>query len=105
MRAGASGFLVKDVPSLQLVDAERRVHAGSTQRWPPSRSRRGPSPLTERDRDVLRAAADGATVATVAARLHLSDGTVRNHLPAAIGKTIARTRAEAVRPADEHGWR
>jgi len=64
----------------------------------------GAGPLTERERDVLRAAADGATVATVAARLHLSEGTVRNHLSAAIGKTTARTRAEAVRLADEHGW-
>ena len=64
----------------------------------------GAGPLTERERDVLRAAADGATVAAVAARLHLSEGTVRNHLSAAIGKTTARTRAEAVRLADEHGW-
>jgi two-component system response regulator DesR len=53
---------------------------------------------------VLLAAADGATVADVAARLHLSEGTVRNHLSAAIGKTSARTRAEAVRLADERGW-
>jgi two-component system, NarL family, response regulator DesR len=56
------------------------------------------------ERDVLRAAADGATVADVAHRLHLSEGTVRNHLSSAIGKTGARTRAEAVRSADEQGW-
>jgi two-component system response regulator DesR len=64
----------------------------------------GTSPLTDRERDVLLAAADGATVSDVAARLHLSEGTVRNHLSSAIGKTSARTRAEAVRLADERGW-
>jgi two-component system, NarL family, response regulator DesR len=107
MRAGASGFVVKDAPPEQLVDAVRRVHAGLRVVDPVLAAESlstGASPLTERERDVLRAAADGATVATVAARLHLSEGTVRNHLSAAIGKTTASTRAEAVRLADEHGW-
>ena len=65
---------------------------------------RGTSPLTPRETQVLRAASDGGTVADIAAKLALSEGTVRNHLSAAIGKTGARTRAEAVRLADEHGW-
>ena len=60
--------------------------------------------LTPRETDVLRAAADGGTVADIAAALSLSEGTVRNHLSSAIGKTGARTRAEAVRLADERGW-
>jgi two-component system response regulator DesR len=64
----------------------------------------GDSPLTERETEVLRSARDGGTVADLAAELHLSDGTVRNHLSAAIGKTGARTRAEAVRLAEERGW-
>jgi two-component system response regulator DesR len=64
----------------------------------------GASPLTARERDVLVAAADGDTVSDLAGRLHLSAGTVRNHLSSAIGKTAARTRAEAVRIAEEHGW-
>jgi two-component system response regulator DesR len=64
----------------------------------------GSSPLTSREHDVLREAADGATVADLALRLHLSEGTVRNHLSSAIGKTGARTRAAAVKIADEHGW-
>ena len=107
MQAGASGFVVKDAPPEQLVDAVRRVHAGLRVVDPVLAAESlstGASPLTDRERDVLRAAADGATVAAVAARLHLSEGTVRNHLSAAIGKTTARTRAEAVRLADEHGW-
>ena len=53
---------------------------------------------------MLRAARDGGTVADLAFSLHLSEGTVRNYLSAAIGKTGARTRAEAVRIADERGW-
>jgi two-component system response regulator DesR len=64
----------------------------------------GESPLTDREADVLRAASDGGTVADIARSLHLSDGTVRNHLSGAIGKTGARTRAEAVRVARENGW-
>jgi two-component system response regulator DesR len=64
----------------------------------------GTSPLTSRETDVLRAAREGGTVADIARSLHLSEGTVRNHLSAAIGKTGARTRAEAVRLAVENGW-
>ena len=64
----------------------------------------GTSPLTARESDVLRAARAGGTVADVARELHLSEGTVRNHLSAAIGKTGARTRAEAARIALDNGW-
>ncbi|MEN3270508.1 MAG: two-component system, NarL family, response regulator DesR, partial [Pseudonocardia sp.] len=107
MRAGAAGFVVKDAPPEQLADAVRRVHAGLRVVDPVLAAESlstGTSPLTDRERDVLLAAADGATVSDVAARLHLSEGTVRNHLSSAIGKTSARTRAEAVRLADERGW-
>jgi two-component system response regulator DesR len=62
------------------------------------------SPLTGRETAVLRAAREGCTVADLAAALSLSEGTVRNHLSAAIGKTGARTRAEAVRLAEAQGW-
>jgi len=95
MAAGASGFIVKDTPARQLADAVRRVHDGL---------REGDSPLTERETDVLRSARDGGTVADIARELHLSEGTVRNHLSSAIGKTGARTRAEAVRLALDNGW-
>jgi two-component system, NarL family, response regulator DesR len=107
MRAGAAGFVVKDAPPEQLVEAVRRVHSGLRVVDPALAAESlssGASPLTDRERGVLTAAADGATVADVAARLHLSEGTVRNHLSAAIGKTGARTRAEAVRLADQSGW-
>jgi two-component system response regulator DesR len=107
MAAGASGFVVKDTPARQLADAVRRVAAGLRVVDPTLAAEtlaRGASPLTPRETEVLRAASDGGTVADIAAKLALSEGTVRNHLSAAIGKTGARTRAEAVRLADEHGW-
>jgi two-component system response regulator DesR len=107
MAAGASGFVVKDTPARQLADAVRRVASGLRVVDPGLAAETlasGDSPLTHRETDVLRAARDGGTVADVAAALSLSEGTVRNHLSAAIGKTGARTRAEAVRLADERGW-
>jgi len=107
MEAGASGFVVKDTPARQLADAVRRVHEGLRVVDPELAAQTltsGASPLTERETEVLAAARDGGTVADLAKQLRLSAGTVRNHLSAAIGKTGARTRAEAVRLADENGW-
>jgi two-component system, NarL family, response regulator DesR len=107
MSAGALGFVVKDAPPEQLVDAVRRVHSGLRVVDPVLAAESlasGASPLTDRERDVLLRARDGGTVSDLAKALHLSDGTVRNHLSSAIGKTGARTRAEAVRLAEEHGW-
>jgi two-component system, NarL family, response regulator DesR len=107
MSAGASGFVVKDTPARQLADAVRRVHAGLRVVDPALAAdslTHGDSPLTQRESDVLRAAADGATAGDIARALHLSEGTVRNHLSSAMGKTGARTRAEAVRLAIENGW-
>jgi two-component system response regulator DesR len=107
MAAGARGFVVKDTPARQLADAVRRVHAGLRVVDPALAAETlvsGDSPLTPRESDVLRAARQGGTVADIAAALGLSEGTVRNHLSAAIGKTGARTRAEAVRLANENGW-
>jgi two-component system, NarL family, response regulator DesR len=107
MDAGASGFVVKDTEPERLADAVRRVCAGRTVVDPAlavASLERGRDPLSEREREVLRAAADGATVAALAVRLSLSEGTVRNHLSSAIGKTGAKTRAEAVWTARGNGW-
>jgi two-component system response regulator DesR len=107
VEAGASGFVVKDTPARQLAEAVRRVHAGLRVLDPALAEESlvsGASPLTTRETEVLRAARDGGTVADVARALHLSEGTVRNHLSAAIGKTGARTRAEAVKLAEDRGW-
>jgi two-component system response regulator DesR len=107
MEAGASGFVVKDTPADELAEAIRRVHAG--QRWvDPTLAAEslatGACPLTERERDVLAAAHGGDTIADLARRLVLSEGTVRNYLSSAIGKTGARNRAEAIRTAEQNGW-
>jgi two-component system response regulator DesR len=107
MAAGAVGFVVKDAPPEQLVDAVRRVHAGLRVVDPALAAESlatGQSPLTDRERDVLRVASSGSTIADVARLLSLSQGTVRNHLSSAIGKTGARTRAEAARVAEDRGW-
>ncbi|MEX2974241.1 response regulator [Streptomyces sp. C184] len=107
MEAGASGFLVKDGPVEDLAAAIRRVLAGERVIDPglaAAALSAGPNPLTQRERDVLTAAVDGATVADIAGKLHLSQATVRNYLSAAIGKTGTRNRMEAVRAARQNGW-
>ncbi|GGF58412.1 DNA-binding response regulator [Marmoricola endophyticus] len=107
LQAGASGFVVKDTPASQLADAVRRVHAGLRVVDPGLATDSlvaGESPLTVRETEVLQAARDGSSAAAIAARLFLSEGTVRNHLSAAIGKTGATNRAEAVLTADGNGW-
>jgi two-component system, NarL family, response regulator DesR len=105
--AGASGFVVKDTPARQLADAVRRVHSGLRVVDPTLAADSlavGESPLTAREAEVLRAARDGGSVSDIAASVFLSEGTVRNHLSSAIGKTEARNRADAVRVAEENGW-
>jgi two-component system response regulator DesR len=107
LQAGASGFVVKDAPASQLAEAVRRVHQGLRVVDPSLAADSlvaGDSPLTERETDVLREARDGASVAEIAARLHLSQGTVRNYLSSAIGKTGSANRAAAVREAERLGW-
>ena len=107
MEAGAAGFMVKDTPVEQLVDAVRRVHGGMRVVDPELAAQSlavGPSPLTAKETEVLQAAAAGGSTAAIAAQLFLSEGTVRNHVSAAIGKLGVANRAEAVRTASDNGW-
>jgi two-component system, NarL family, response regulator DesR len=107
MTAGASGFLLKDAPAADLAAAIRRVATGERvvdSSLAAAALAQGDSPLTDREAEVLAAAASHDAVADVAARLHLSPGTVRNHLSAAIQKLGARNRAEAVQIAQRKGW-
>jgi two-component system response regulator DesR len=107
MEAGAVGFVVKDAPAEALADAIRRVQAGDHVIDPALAAATlaaGESPLTARERDVLIAARSGASVADIARKLHLSEGTVRNYLSAAMTKTAAQNRIEALRVADDRGW-
>jgi two-component system response regulator DesR len=107
MEVGAAGFLVKDAPVAELARAIRAVVAGERvidRDLAAAALALGATPLSAREADVLREAADGATVADISRRLFLSEGTVRNYLSSAIGKTGARTRVEAARVAEEKGW-
>ena len=106
MQAGAAGYLLKDAPATALADAVRRVRAGqravdpelATEAWTEE------DPLSDRERQVLRLAAEGSTSGDIAARLHLSEGTVRNYLSEAISKLGAGNRVEAARIARAKGW-
>jgi len=104
--AGANGYLLKDAPSSRLADAIRRVHGGgravdpelAAEAWSES------DPLTDRERQVLRLAAEGHAGAEIAEQLELSEGTVRNYLSDAISKLGAKNRVEAARIARVKGW-
>ena len=104
--AGVSGYLLKDAPAATLANAVRRIYAGgrvidpelAAEAWTEA------DPLTDRERQVLRYASEGATGADIAARLQLSEGTVRNYLSEAISKLGAANRTEAARIARQKGW-
>jgi len=105
--AGASGYLLKDMPAEQLADAVRRVHRGlrvidpqlAAEAWTEE-----PDPLTERERQVLRLAGEGISTMDISNELRLSEGTVRNYLSEAISKLGAANRVEAARIARAKGW-
>jgi two-component system response regulator DesR len=104
--ADVKGYMLKDAPAEELAAAIRRVHAGgraispelAVEAWDVD------DPLSDRERQVLRLAGDGLTGGDIAARLHLSTGTVRNYLSEAIGKLGATNRVEAARIARQKGW-
>lgn len=107
LEVGAVGFLLKDSPVTELAGAIRRAMAGERVVDPTlalSALSVGHNPLSAREREVLAAAAGGAGLAAVAARLALSEGTVRNHLSVAIQKLGVRNRIEAARLAEARGW-
>lgn len=105
--AGAVGFIVKDAPAEQLLEAIRRTSQGLRTVDPAlavDALTKGQSPLSAREVEVLRAFESGGTVEDVASELMLSAGTVRNYVSSAMEKTHARTRAEALKVATENGW-
>jgi two-component system response regulator DesR len=107
MESGAVGFLLKDAPASELATAIRRAMSGERVVDPGLAAvalSEGESPLTEREREVLAASANGATITDVARKLYLSEGTVRNYLSTAIKKLGARNRVEAARLAERKGW-
>jgi len=107
MENGAAGFLLKDAPSSELAKAIHKVVRGERVVDPDLAAvalSAGDNPLTDREREVLAASEGGATIEDVAARLYLSEGTVRNYLSTAIKKLGTRNRIEAARLAEKRGW-
>jgi len=118
LRAGASGFLLKDVPRAQLIDAVRTVAGGEALLSPrvttrlierfvrePGEHPTGPiASLTEREREVLRAMADGLTNREIAERLVVSDATVKTHVARLLAKLGVRDRVQAVVLGYETGF-
>ena len=107
MEGGAVGFLLKDAPASELASAIRRVMAGERIVDPglaAAALSEGENPLTGREREVLVASANGATIEDIAGKLYLSEGTVRNYLSTAIKKLGAKNRVEAARLAEKKGW-
>ncbi|MGI5288506.1 response regulator transcription factor [Nonomuraea polychroma] len=107
MAAGVSGFLGKDASAEELAMAIRKVHGGGRYldaELAAAAMAAGDSPLTERERDALRLAGDGATISRIAGELHLTEGTVRNYLSSAMTKLNAQNRLEAIRTAQRMGW-
>ena len=107
MESGAVGFLLKDAPASELAVALRRVMKNERVVDPElalAALSEGNNPLTSRERDVLSASLLGASMAEIAARLYLSEGTVRNHLSMAMQKLGAQNRMEAARMAEQKGW-
>ncbi|MQA05596.1 MAG: response regulator [Streptosporangiales bacterium] len=107
MAAGVSGFLGKDASADELATAVRKVHAGGRYldtELAAAAMAAGDTPLTDRETDALRLAAAGASVAKIAAELHLTEGTVRNYLSSAMTKLGAENRLEAINNAQRMGW-
>ncbi|MBV9450261.1 MAG: response regulator transcription factor [Streptosporangiaceae bacterium] len=105
--ANVHGFLVHDCPAEFLAEAVRQIATGNKvidPRLSLSVISSPACPLTTREAEALRVAAQGSTTAEIAASLCLTSGTVRNYLSRAIAKTGARNRADAIRIANESGW-
>ncbi|MBU2112803.1 MAG: response regulator transcription factor [Gammaproteobacteria bacterium] len=106
MDAGVGGFLLKDAPVEQLVQAIRQVMAGK--RVVDSElllnSLGDQDPLSDKERQALRLAADGQSTSEIAAALYIAEGTARNYLSEAISKLNAANRIDAARIARQKGW-
>ncbi|CRK55069.1 putative two-component system response regulator [Alloactinosynnema sp. L-07] len=107
LAAKVNGFMLKDAPADKLANAARRVAAGervvdsqlALAAWDMP-----DCPLTDRETEILRLAADGLDAQQIAGRLFLSPGTVRNYLASIVTKLNARNRVDAIRIAREAGW-
>ena len=107
MDAGVDGFLVKDTPPEELAEAIRRVHNG-LRVIDPTLARDSllapDNPLSDRETEVCQQVFQGKSASTIAKALHLTPGTVRNHISSIMSKTGADNRFEAAHTAKANGW-
>ncbi|HEX2317159.1 MAG TPA: response regulator transcription factor [Thermomonospora sp.] len=108
LQAGAVGYLLKNLPAAELAQAVRLAHAGVAQLDSSVVSRLAsglpdPVPLTPRETEVLRLIAAGATNREIARRLHVSEGTVKNHISRILQRLGLRDRTQAALYAKDHG--
>lgn len=106
MDSGVKGYLLKDSPSQDLIDAIIKVHQGGRVIAPElmANAWMEKDPLTEKERQALRLANEGLSTDAIAEKLFLSKGTVRNYLSSAANKLSAKNRVEAARIAHQNGW-
>jgi two-component system, NarL family, response regulator DesR len=107
MASGARGFVLKDAPAPELAVTIRRVMNGKyvvDPHFAASSLTDGDNPLTPRERDALAIALQGESIAAIAGKLFISEGTARNHISIAIQKLGATNRFEAARIAEGKGW-
>ncbi|NGZ75391.1 response regulator transcription factor [Saccharibacillus alkalitolerans] len=106
VKADIRGYLLKDEPVEKLAEAIRRVMQGHREVSPELvfGSMREENPLTPREQEILRLAAEGSSASEIAEKLHLSYGTVRNYISETLGKLAVKSRIEAVKLAEEKGW-
>jgi two-component system, NarL family, response regulator DesR len=107
LESGARGFLLKDTEAAALPEVIRKVHKGNKYVDPQLAADAliaPPCPLSPKQLEVLRLAKDDATTTTIARHAHLSPGTTRNYLAAAVARLGVKTRAEAIRMAQANGW-
>ena len=106
LKLGVQGFASKAAEPAHIARVIAELHGG--RRWidqdVSAAAIVDDCPLTDRELEVLRVTRDGYSVAEIAARTHLAQGTVRNYLSNAMQKTQTRTRHEAARYAREHDW-
>lgn len=104
--ANVSGYLLKDSPSESLAESIRKIMEGKRIYSPEliDVAFELDNPLTEREQQIVKHLAEGEATKTIADKLNLSDGTVRNYISIVLDKLGARNRIEAIRKAIDKGW-
>lgn len=106
LSAGVKGFILKEAPSDELINALKKVMQGQKVIDPELaiNALDDADPLTDKERKALKLASDGLKTSEIATQLFISEGTTRNYLSDAIAKLNATNRIDAARIAKQKGW-